>query len=111
MRGPEPGERLTIVVDETARHGRTPLYAELVHRARDSGLAGATVVHGSEGYGESDRVHTAARHRITEHGLPAVVTIVDRPERLDAFLRSVGGLIDDGFALRRAVGIVRPGGL
>lgn len=110
MRELEAAERLTIIVDETARHGRAPLYAELLHRAREAGLAGATVVHGFEGFGTSSRLHVAAAQRLTEHELPVVVTIVDRPERIAAFLPAVDALVGGGIAVRRPVGMVRPGG-
>ncbi len=34
------------------------LFIEIVHRAHDAGLAGATVLHGVEGFGASSRIHT-----------------------------------------------------
>jgi len=35
--------RLSIFIGKSDRHGHTPLATEIVHRARKTGLAGATV--------------------------------------------------------------------
>jgi PII-like signaling protein len=74
-------QKLTVVVGEQARHGRHPVYVELVHRLRLAGAAGATALRGVWGYSgdhapHGDRV-LAVRRRV-----PVVVTLVDRPERM-----------------------------
>jgi hypothetical protein len=100
-----PAERLTIFIGETDRHGHTPLYTEIVQRARQAGLAGATVLHGAEGFGASGRLHAASPWRLSED-LPAVVVIIDRPERIDAFLPVLDELIRDGLVVRQPVEVI-----
>jgi len=76
--------RLTIHLRENDQWHHRPLSTELVHRAHAAGLAGATVLHGEEGYGASQRIHT---QRILSLGddLPCLVIVVDLAERLRAF--------------------------
>src|SRR6185295_12864254 len=53
------GKLLRIFVGESDRcHGR-PLYEAIVLKARELGLAGATVWRGIEGYGATSRIHTS----------------------------------------------------
>jgi PII-like signaling protein len=101
-----PGERLTIFIGESDQHRHKPLYAEIVERAHQAGLAGATVVRGFEGFGASSRIHTARILRMTED-LPVVVIIVDRVDRIDAFLPTLDDLITEGLVVREEVEIVK----
>jgi len=104
-----PGERLTIFVGESDQHGHRPLYTEIVERAHDAGLAGATVVRGFEGFGASSRIHTARILRMSED-LPVVIIIVDQRERIDAFLPVLDELISEGLVVREEVEIVKYAG-
>ncbi len=98
--------RLTIYVGESDRvHGR-PLYTEIVHQARDAGLAGATVLRGLEGFGASQVVHTARLLTFSED-LPMVIHLIDTPERIDAFLPTLDALVSEGVVIREAVDVVK----
>ena len=101
-----PGLRLRIYVGETDRwHGR-PLYDALVIRAREMGLAGATVLRGVEGYGARSRLHTAKVLRLSEN-LPMIVEIVDREDRVRAFMTACDEMITDGLVTADPVEIVK----
>ena len=106
MRLEGAGERLTIFVGETDQVGHKPLYSEIVHRAHEAGLAGATVVRGFEGYGASNHIHTTRILRLSED-LPVVIIIVDKTERIDAFLPVLDELITEGLVVREPVEIVK----
>lgn len=84
--------RLTIHIRENDRWHHHPLSTEIVHRAHAAGLAGATVIHGEEGYGASQRIHT---QRILSLGddLPCLVILLDRAERLRAFAAQIAELV------------------
>jgi uncharacterized protein len=75
--------------DDTWRHH--PLHHEVVRRAWAAGLAGATVLRGCEGFGESALIHTNRLLSLTE-GLPVLVIIVDVEDRVRAFLPQLAGL-------------------
>lgn len=98
-------ERLTIFVGETDQAGRRPLYTEIVERAHEAGLAGATVLRGIEGYGASSHIHTTRILRLSED-LPVVIVIVDTTERIDSFLASLDDLIVEGLVVREQVDVV-----
>ena len=44
---------LRIFVGESDRHGHHPLYEAIVLKARETGLAGATVLRGVMGFGKN----------------------------------------------------------
>jgi uncharacterized protein len=87
--------RLTIILSQDAQFRHRPLYTEIVRRAHAAGLAGATVIRGAEGFGASGQVHTGRLLSLSED-LPAVIIIVDRPERIRAFLPQVRELVLGG---------------
>ncbi|MEU2030374.1 DUF190 domain-containing protein [Nocardia amamiensis] len=80
-----PAARLTVLLDEDDKWRHTPLYHEIVRRARDAGLAGASVWRGIEGYGASSHVHTTRILDMADH-LPLMLVLVDEPDRLRAFV-------------------------
>jgi uncharacterized protein len=56
-----------------------------VRKARQLGLAGATVWQGIEGFGARSRIHTAKILRLSED-LPVIVEVVDSEEKIRALL-------------------------
>ena len=91
------GLRLSIFVGEGDTWRHRSLYVEIVHRAREAGLAGATVIRGVEGFGASSKIHTAHRFRVGSE-LPMLIVIVDTAARIREFLPQldeleIGGLI------------------
>jgi uncharacterized protein len=101
---PEEGSLLRIFIGESDKHERMPLYEWIVRKAREQGLAGATVVRGVEGFGAHSRVHTAKILRLSTD-LPIVVEIVDTLERIEAFLPIVDNAITEGLATLERVQI------
>ncbi|QLY33080.1 DUF190 domain-containing protein [Nocardia huaxiensis] len=88
-----PASRLTVLLGEDDRWQRKPRYHEIVLRARDAGLAGASVWRGVEGYGVSSQIHTTRLLDLAER-LPVLVMIVDDTDRLRAFVESQAELLD-----------------
>jgi uncharacterized protein len=101
---PEEGHLLRIFVGESDRHDGTPLYEWIVRKAREHGLAGATVLRGVEGFGAHSRLHTAKILRLSED-LPIVIEIVDTKEKIEAFLPTVDAAILEGLATLERVQI------
>ena len=94
---PREGRLLRLFIGESDRHEGMPLYEWIVRKAREHGLAGATVVRGLEGFGAHSRLHTAKILRLSTD-LPIVVEIVDTPEKIDAFMAIVDGAVREGLA-------------
>src|SRR5262249_12937697 len=94
---PEEGYLLRVFVGESDKRDGKPLYEWLVLRAREAGLAGATVLRGIEGFGAHSRLHTAKILRLSED-LPIVIEIVDAREKIEAFMPIVDQAVEEGLA-------------
>ena len=94
---PQEGYLLRIFIGESDRHSGKPLYEWIVLKAREQGLAGATVLRGLMGYGAHSRLHTFKIERLSLD-LPVVVEIVDSREKLEAFLDLIDDDITEGLA-------------
>lgn len=107
---PRHGKLLRIFVGESDRYEGMPLYEWIVRRARERGLAGATVLRGLEGYGAHSRLHTAKVLRLSSD-LPIVIEIIDTDEKIEAFLPEMDGAVREGLATleRVEVRFYRPG--
>lgn len=91
------GLLLRVFIGEDDRwHGR-PLYEAILLRARERGLAGCTVMRGLAGFGAASRIHTAKIERLSLD-LPIIIEIVDRAEKVRAFLPEVEEMVSDGLA-------------
>lgn len=98
--------RLTIFVGEDDHWHHRPVYSEIVHRAHDAGLAGASVLRGVEGYGASSRIHTTRLLSLSED-LPMVVVLVDTEEKIRAFLPQLDELVTEGLVIIDPVEVIR----
>ncbi|HEY3283363.1 MAG TPA: DUF190 domain-containing protein [Armatimonadota bacterium] len=101
-----PAKKLRIYIGESDQWHGHPLFTVLVKRAREMGLAGATVSRGLEGFGAHSRIHTARILRLSED-LPVVVEIVDIEERVQAFLPVMEELVTEGLVTIEDVHILR----
>ena len=97
--------RLTVYVGESDQWHHRPLFVEIVHRAHAAGLAGATALRGFEGYGETDHIHTPHLLSLSED-VPVAVTIIDTPERIDAFLPALSEVMSGGTAILEDVDLL-----
>lgn len=88
----EPRALLRIFLDEGDKHEGRPLGELLVLRARDAGLAGATLLRGPLGFGRGARLHTAKILRLADD-LPLVLEIVDAEEPVRAFVAAEARLL------------------
>ena len=88
---------LRIFIGESDRaHGKT-LYEWIVLEARAQGLAGATVLRGSMGYGAHSRLHSFKVERLSLD-LPIIIELVDTRDALEAFLAHIDPEIKEGLA-------------
>jgi hypothetical protein len=106
MNLPEDGYLLRIFVGESDRHGRKPLYEEIVVKAREAGLAGATVLRGVMGFGKHSLIHTAKILRLSDD-MPMVIEVVDSREKIENFLPVLDGLITDGLVTLERVSVIQ----
>ena len=105
MRIEGTGKLVRIFVGESDRWHHEPLFEAIVRRAREAGLAGATVVRGIEGFGANSHLHTTRILRLSED-LPIVIEIVDQEDRVNAFLPIIDEMVGDGMVTIENVQIV-----
>jgi len=94
---PEEGYLLRIFIGESDRHNGKLLYEWIVIKAREEGLAGATVMRGMMGFGAHSRMHTFKIERLSQD-LPIIIEIVDTREKLEKFLSLIDNEIEEGLA-------------
>ena len=105
MKIPEQGYLLRVFVGESDKHGHVPLYEAIVSKAREAGLAGATVLRGVMGFGRHSVMHTAKILRLSED-LPMIVEIVDSLERIEAFLPILDTMVLEGLVTLEQVRVI-----
>jgi len=106
MNIPQEGYLLRILVGESDKHGHRPLYEVIVLKAREAGLAGATVLRGVMGFGKNSILHTAKILRLSED-LPMVIEIVDSLEKVEKFLPELDAMITDGLVTLEKVRVIQ----
>src|SRR2546422_805910 len=105
MHLPQDATLLRIFIGETDRWEHQPLYEAIVMKARESHLAGATVLRGLMGFGKSSRVHTAKILRLSMD-LPLIVEIVDTEDKLNAFLPVLDDMMKGGLVTLEKVRVI-----
>jgi uncharacterized protein len=108
MQVEEKAALLRIFIGENDRFGQHPLYEAIVLKAREQGLAGATVLRGPMGFGHSSRLHTAKILRLSED-LPVVGEIIDSEQNITAFLPLLEEMVKGGLVSIEEVRILRYG--
>jgi len=99
------GELLRIFIGESDHWNGKPLFEAIVLRARELGLAGATVLRGLEGFGAHSRIHTSSILRLSQD-LPIVVEIVDQRDRIEAFLPILDEMVHEGMITVEKVRVI-----
>jgi len=108
MKVPRDAVLLRIFIGEDDRHGSTPLYEAIVLKAREMGLAGATVLRGPIGFGHSSHLHTTKILRLSQD-LPIVIEIVDSREKIDAFTPVLDEMMGSGLVTLEKVQVIQYG--
>ena len=82
------GYQITFFTQQDRRHKHQPMAEWLMLAARDLGVRGATIVAGSEGYGQHRRIHSAHFFELADQPQEVVMAVSeDEAERLFGFLR------------------------
>jgi hypothetical protein len=106
MKMSEEGQLLRAFIGESDTWHGEPLYRAIVMKARDLGLAGATVLHGTMGFGAHTRVHTSKLLDLSSD-LPIVVEIVDSAEKIAAILPFLDETIGEGMITVESVQVLK----
>lgn len=99
---------MRIYTDESARAGHKSLFEVIVCKARDLGLAGATVLRGPMGFGHTHRIQNASILNLAGN-LPLVIEIVDTEQKLREFVDDLGSFGDIGLITLEKVEVLHYG--
>src|SRR5262249_58182502 len=102
MKLSEDGQLLRIFIGESDHWHGKPLYEAIILKARELGIAGATMLRGMMGYGTASRIHTAKILRLSED-LPVVIEIVDSAEKIDTLLPLIDQMVQEGLVTLQKV--------
>lgn len=81
MKNLEKGLLLRILIGEDDRYQNKPLYEQIVLRARELKLAGATVFKGIMGFGADSLIRSSRILQLSED-MPIVIEIIDTEENI-----------------------------
>jgi hypothetical protein len=101
----EPASLLRIFIGENSRFEHRPLHEAIVLKARENGMAGATVVRSSMGFGATSTLHTTKILRLSDD-LPLIIEIVDSEEKIAAFLPLLDKMIESGLVTLEKVRVI-----
>jgi PII-like signaling protein len=95
MKTQDNGVLLRIFIGESDRFENKPLYQAIAQKARELGLAGATVLRGTEGFGAKSVVHKAALLEMSTD-LPIVIEMVDSEANIGLLLPHLEVMVREG---------------
>ena len=105
MTSDDQGILLRIFAGESDTHEGQPLYQAVVHKARELGLAGATVLKGAMGFGANSVLHTTKSIELSTD-LPIVIELVDVEANVKKLLPHLDAMVHEGMITMEAVRIV-----
>lgn len=105
MQLPQDSLLLRIFIGESDRFERRPLYEAIVLKAREAGLAGATVLRSPMGYGANSRLHTAKILRLSGD-LPMIIEIVDEEAKINSFLPVLDAMMGGGLVTLEKIKVI-----
>lgn len=106
MKIPEQGCLLRILIGESDRWHGKPAYEAIVLKAREAGLAGATVLKGVMGFGAHSRLHTFKILRLSED-MPIIIEIVDSEEKINAFIPQIDQIVEEGLITLEPLRVIK----
>jgi PII-like signaling protein len=106
MKLSEEGKLLRVFIGESDAWQGEPLFRAIVLKARELGLAGATVLRGPMGFGANSRVHTTKLLELSTD-LPVVIEIVDSAEKVQSLLPFLDEAVAEGLITIEDVRVFR----
>ncbi len=104
---PQEAVLLRIFTSIGDKCGLDPLYHAIVKRAHEMKLAGATVLHGSVGFGQSAVLNEGRLFSL--RNVPVIIEIVDRKEKIDAFLPVLDQMMESGLVTLENIKVMQYG--
>ncbi|HLD30358.1 MAG TPA: DUF190 domain-containing protein [bacterium] len=97
---------LRVFIGEKDHYRGKPLYEQIVLKARELDLAGATVLKGILGFGADSRIHSAKLLALSED-LPIVIEIVDAGEKIEKIMPFLDETVTEGMVTLEKMKVLR----
>jgi uncharacterized protein len=104
MTSQEQSVLLRVFIGESDKLAGKPLYHAILEKVRELGLAGATVLRGSEGFGARSVVHGAGPLEMSTD-LPILIEIVDGEEKIKLLLPHLESMVKEGMITMEYVAV------
>jgi PII-like signaling protein len=96
---------LRIFIGESDTYKGKPLYKYIVEFLKKEGIAGATVLRGIMGFGQTSKISTSSILRLSTD-MPIVIEIADVQEKIDRIKPELAMVIKEGLITEEKVSIV-----
>lgn len=106
MKLPEQAVMLRIYIGESDRYKGKPLYEQIVLKARELNLAGATVSRGLMGFGADSRMHSSKILQLSED-LPVIIEIVDTEENINRLIPFLDETVEEGLVTMEKMKVIK----
>jgi PII-like signaling protein len=105
MTAQQNGVLLRVFIGNSDKFEHKPLHEMILQKIRELGLAGATVLLGTEGFGARSVVHKAALLDMSSD-LPVIIEIVDSEEKIKLLLPHLETMVKEGMITMEYVAIL-----
>ncbi len=90
-----PRKAMRIYIDSSDKFGDSPLWEEILKRAKQEGIAGATVFKGVAGMGVHSEISSFSIVSLSQK-LPIVIEIIDKEDKIMSFVKIVDSMVSEG---------------
>lgn len=95
-----------VFIGESDKWHHQSLRHALLERIKKEGLAGATVFHGTAGFGARSIMHTTSILRLSED-LPIVIEVVDSQEHVERLIPILDEMVTEGLVTMEKVHVLK----
>jgi hypothetical protein len=104
---PGAAQKVIIHLNEDTSSAHDFLYTEILSFLYNHGVAGASVIRPSAGFGSHHRLHTAGAGSVEGEHLPVRIEFLESPEKVARLLPELCELVTDGLVETHPVTIVK----
>lgn len=95
MKEMSTGKLIKIFIQGDDKYKGEPLYTAIIDKLKESGVSGATIIRGIEGFGEDKKIHSDFLE-VLSRKLPIVIEIVAREDKVEKILEIASSMIKNG---------------
>jgi len=106
MKELKTGYLLRVLIGEDDKYKGRPLYEQIVLKARELKLSGATVFKGIMGFGADSLIHTTKILQLSED-MPIIIEIVDTEQNINKILPFLDETVEGGLVTLEKATIIK----